>query len=89
MAKSENLSYREKLLKGLIQHRPGSRKQKLHSCFDEKGEAEMHKMAKRLGIKDATAKAWARDWRLLEQTGKTKKPAAKKKATAKKTTKAA
>jgi hypothetical protein len=78
-------------------HRAGSNKGEVHKAFDKEGAESAMKMAKKLGIMDATARTWISSWKT--KTGGAKKAAKKasvkkaapksaaaKKTTAKKTT---
>lgn len=48
--------------KGYKGHRPGSRKEKIHKMFDEKGAEAAMKLALKLEIKEGSAKNWISGW---------------------------
>jgi AbrB family looped-hinge helix DNA binding protein len=44
-------------------HRAGSRKQQVHACFDQRGEAVARKLGRSLGLSEATLRTWFSTWR--------------------------
>lgn len=76
----ETMTYRERLVAGLVRHREGSRKSKVHAAFEEKGKEEALKLAAKLGIKEGSAKRWVMDWSFAAKAAKPAKPAPKKRA---------